>query len=72
MLRAGASYAARLDLAAVGGVLAKELHILVVDVLGTLLAELAVPATRLALIILLLLSHVDAFLWMALPSCRTD
>jgi hypothetical protein len=72
MLRAGAGHAARLDLATIRRVLAKELYVFVVDVLDAFLAELAIPATRLALIILLLLSHVDAFLWMALPSCRTD
>ena len=63
MLRASAGYATRLNLAAIGGVLAKELDVLVVDLLDALLAELAVLATRLALKILLLLSHVDAFLW---------
>ena len=58
VLRAGASDAARLDLAAVGHVLAEELSVLVVDELSLLLAELAVLATRLALKILLLLSQV--------------
>ena len=48
----------RRDLAAVGHVLAEELSVLVVDELSLLLAELAVLATRLALKILLLLSHV--------------
>ena len=63
VLRAGASDTARLDLAAVGHVLAKELGVLVVDVLDTLLAELAVLATRLALFNLpLLSSHVFLYL----------
>jgi hypothetical protein len=73
VLRAGASDATRLDLATVGHELAEELHILVVDVLGLLLAELAVLATRLALklLLFLLLSHVwFAFLTAALrPPC---
>jgi MoxR-like ATPase len=59
MLRASASDAARLDLAAVGHILAKELSVLVINELDVLLAKLAVLATRLALkFLLLLLSHV--------------
>ena len=63
VLRAGASDATGLDLATVGHVLAKELSILVVDELSVLLAELAVLATRLTLV---LSSHVSKpFCWRA-------
>ncbi len=62
MLRAGASYTTGLDLATIGGVLAKELDVLVVDVRDILLAELAVLATRLALFNLPLSSHVCLYL----------
>jgi hypothetical protein len=58
VLRAGASHTTGLNLATISRVLAEKLYVLVVDVLDVLLAELAVLATRLALIILLLLSHV--------------
>lgn len=58
MLRAGASDATRLNLATVGHVLTKKLSIFVIDELSLLLAELAILATRLALEILFLLSHV--------------
>lgn len=58
VLRAGASDATRLNLATVGHVLTKKLSIFVIDELSLLLAELAILATRLALEILFLLSHV--------------
>lgn len=58
VLRAGASDATRLNLATVGHVLTKKLSIFVIDDLSLLLAELAILATRLALEILFLLSHV--------------
>lgn len=58
VLRAGASDTTRLNLATVGHILAKKLSIFVVDELSLLLAELAILATRLALKILFLLSHV--------------
>ena len=58
VLRAGASDTTRLNLATVGHILAKKLSIFVVDELSLLLAELAILATRLALEILFLLSHV--------------
>ena len=58
VLRAGASDATRLNLATVGHVLTKKLSIFVIDELSLLLAELALLATRLALEILFLLSHV--------------
>ena len=58
VLRAGASDATRLNLATVGHVLTKKLSVFVIDELSLLLAELAILATRLALEILFLLSHV--------------
>ena len=58
VLRAGASDATRLNLATIGHVLTKKLSIFVIDELSLLLAELAILATRLALEILFLLSHV--------------
>ena len=51
VLHASARHAARLDLAAVGDVLAKQLRVFVVDVIHLVLAELAVLTTRLLAVI---------------------
>ena len=51
MLGAGTRHAARLDLSAIGNVLAQHLRVFVVDVLRVLFAELAELATRLLRVI---------------------
>ena len=58
MLRASASDTTGLNLATIGHVLTKKLSVFVINILSILFAELAILTTRLALKILLLLSHV--------------